>query len=103
MSRLQPTLFDEHNRSRLCVMNAKTTMKSLIPIEKIERRILWIRNEMVMIDRDLAELYGVQTKVLNQAVRRNKERFPEEFRFQLTKGERDEVVTNCDHLCPFGD
>lgn len=51
-----------------------------------------------MIDRDLAELYGVSTKALNQAVRRNKERFPENFMFQLTNDERDEVVTNCDHL-----
>lgn len=57
-----------------------------------------MRREKVMIDRDLAELYGVETKVLNQAVRRNKDRFPDNFMFQLTKGERDEVVTNCDHL-----
>jgi hypothetical protein len=51
-----------------------------------------------MLDRDLAELYGVETKVLNQAVKRNKERFPESFCFILTQGEKDEVVTNCDHL-----
>ena len=49
-----------------------------------------------MIDRDLAELYGVETKVLNQAVKRNMERFPERFRFQLTKEEMNELVTNCD-------
>ena len=73
-------------------------MANLIPIEVIEQRITLIRGEKVMIDRDLAELYGVQTKALNQAVRRNKDRFPENFRFQLTKSERDEVVTNCDHL-----
>ena len=51
-----------------------------------------------MLDADLAELYGVLTKVLNQAVKRNKERFPVDFMFQLTKEEKDEVVTNCDHL-----
>ena len=51
-----------------------------------------------MIDRDLAVLYGVETKRLNEQVRRNIERFPERFRFQLTKEETDEVVANCDHL-----
>ena len=62
-----------------------------------------------MVDRDLAELYGVETKALNQAVKRNIERFPERFRFQLTKEEKDELVTNCDRfkmlkhssVCPF--
>jgi hypothetical protein len=49
-----------------------------------------------MLDADLADLYGVSTKVLNQAVKRNKERFPNEFMFQLTKHEKEEVVTNCD-------
>ena len=51
-----------------------------------------------MLDADLAVVYGIATKVLNQAVRRNRERFPPDFRFQLTKAERAEVVTNCDHL-----
>lgn len=51
-----------------------------------------------MIDRDLAELYGVETKVLNQAVKRNIERFPESFRFQLTELEKEELVTNCDRF-----
>lgn len=51
-----------------------------------------------MIDRDLAELYGVETKALNQVVKRNITRFPEDFMFQLTKEEKTEVVTNCDHL-----
>jgi ORF6N domain-containing protein len=64
----------------------------------LERRILTIRGKSVMIDADLAELYGVQTRVLNQAVRRNKERFPPEFMFQLTRAEKKEVITNCDHL-----
>ena len=51
-----------------------------------------------MIDRDLAELYGVETRVLNQAVKRNMERFPERFRFQLTKEDMNELVTNCDRF-----
>jgi len=51
-----------------------------------------------MLDADLAAVYGVATKVLNQAVRRNIKRFPPDFRFQLTEAERKEVVTNCDHL-----
>lgn len=54
-----------------------------------------------MIDRHLAELYCVETRVLNQAVKRNIERFPEEFMFQLTMKERDEVVTICDDLKPL--
>ena len=51
-----------------------------------------------MLDRDLAELYGVETKVLNQAVKRNIERFPEQFCFQLDKNEQNELVTNCDRF-----
>jgi len=51
-----------------------------------------------MIDTDLAHLYGVPTKVLNQAVKRNRNRFPDDFMFQLTKEERNELVTNCDRL-----
>ncbi|MDE6508932.1 MAG: ORF6N domain-containing protein, partial [Muribaculaceae bacterium] len=57
-----------------------------------------IRGKQVMIDRDLAELYGVETKVLNQAVKRNAQRFPEHFRFQLSNQEKDELVTNCDRF-----
>jgi len=52
----------------------------------------------VMLDRDLAELYGVKTKRLNEQVKRNKERFPEDFMFQLTKEEKEDVVAFCDHL-----
>ena len=61
-------------------------------------RIMSIRGSQIMIDRDLAELYGVETRVLNQAVKRNIERFPERFRFQLTKEEKTELVTNCDRF-----
>ena len=58
-------------------------------IANIENKILVIRGQHVMLDRDLAELYGVETKVLNQAVKRNIERFPESFSFQLTNDEYD--------------
>ena len=72
--------------------------ESIVPMESIERSIFFIRGQKVMLDADLAKLYGVPTKVLNQAVKRNIERFPLDFMFQLTKDEKDEVVTNCDHL-----
>jgi len=62
---------------------------SLLPIEKIERVICFIRGEKVMLDRDLAELYGVETKMLNRAVKRNLKRFPPDFMFQLTVDEVD--------------
>ena len=68
------------------------------PLENIESLILNIRGKQVMLDRDLARLYGVETKALNQAVKRNLERFPERFMFKLNDNERIEVVTNCDHL-----
>jgi phage regulator Rha-like protein len=63
----------------------------VIPIERIERSILLIRGEKVMLDADLAEIYGVTTKVLNQAVKRNAIRFPEDFMFRLTATEADEL------------
>ena len=65
---------------------------------EVEDLIFTIRNKQVMIDYHLAELYGVETKVLNQQVKRNIERFPERFRFQLSDDEKDKVVTICDHL-----
>ena len=64
----------------------------------LKDKIHTIRDKQVMLDRDLAELYGVKTKVLNQAVKRNKERFPDDFCFQISDSEKDELVTNCDHL-----
>ena len=70
----------------------------MVSVELIEMRILNIRDKKVMIDVDLAKLYGVTTKQLNQAVKRNIERFPSDFMFQLTKDEKEEVVTICDHL-----
>lgn len=63
-----------------------------------KQTILTIRGCRVMVDADLASLYGVTTKALNQAVKRNGYRFPPDFMFQLTKEEKDEVVTICDHL-----
>lgn len=71
------------------------------PTADIENRIYVIRNQQVMLDRDLAELYGVQTKALNQAVKRNIGRFPERFRFQLSEYETSELVTICDRLKPL--
>ncbi len=65
---------------------------------KIKDLIYTIRGEKVMVDRDLASLYEVGTKVLNQAVKRNIKRFPTEFRFQLTDEETSELVTNCDRF-----
>jgi len=60
-------------------------------MERIEKAILFIRGEKVMLDRELAELYGVETKALNQAVKRNMERFPPDFMFRLTLAEVDEL------------
>ncbi len=75
-----------------------STIGNVVPIERIERSILLLRGEKVMLDSDLAEIYGVETKALNQAVKRNTTRFPTDFMFQLTEAEKSEVVTNCDHL-----
>ncbi len=70
-------------------------MNELIPMERIESKIFIIRGQKVMIDRDLAKLYEVETKYLNRQVRRNRKRFPKEFMFQLNRRERGELVTNC--------
>lgn len=68
------------------------------PLACIESRILLVRGQKVMIDADLAALYGVPTKRLNEQVKRNSERFPPDFMFTLTAQEKAEVVANCDHL-----
>lgn len=75
-----------------------TSKKSIIPAGKIEQRILMIRGDKVIIDADLAEFYGVPTRRLNEQVKRNKERFPEDFMFQLNADEKSEVIAKCDHL-----
>jgi hypothetical protein len=67
-------------------------------LDNIQNCIFEFRGQRVMIDRDLADLYGVPTKVLNQAVKRNMRRFPEDFMFQLNDEEKQELVTFCDRL-----
>ena len=78
-------------------MTAKQTL-SIIPEDILLNKIYEIRGHKVMLDSDLAELYGVETKVLNQSIRRNIERFPEDFMFQLTESEwqslRSQIVTS---------
>ena len=73
-------------------------MPDLISAEVIATKILTFRGKRVMLDSDLALLYGVQTKRLNEQVKRNKKRFPDDFMFQLTLKEKEEVVANCGHL-----
>jgi len=67
-------------------------------IISIQNRIYTIRGKRVMLDSDLAYLYEVEAKRLNESVKRNLRRFPDDFMFQLTKNEFDKVVANCDHL-----
>lgn len=69
-------------------------MSQLIPYEVIEKRILLIRNQKVMLDRHLAELYGVPTMRLNEAVKRNSKRFPPDFMFQLTAEENKNLISH---------
>ncbi|MEA3500243.1 MAG: ORF6N domain-containing protein, partial [Candidatus Marinimicrobia bacterium] len=65
---------------------------------QIQNKIFTIRGVQVMIDSDLAELYNVETGIINRAAKRNINRFPEKFRFQILEEEKQEVITNCDHL-----
>ncbi|OVE77840.1 hypothetical protein BVX98_01755 [bacterium F11] len=73
-------------------------MSKLIPVENVQSRILLLRGQKVIVDADLALLYGVSTKRLNEQVKRNLPRFPDDFLIQLTSQEKEEVVANCDHL-----
>lgn len=73
-------------------------MAKLVSSEVIAKRIFIIRGHKVMVDRDLAELYDVRTIALRQQIKRNSERFPKDFCFQLTEKEADELITNCDRL-----
>ena len=73
-------------------------MGGIVSMEDIESKILQIRGKKVMLDRDLAILYGVPTKALNQAVKRNPKRFPEDFMITLTTAEQKELVTKCDRF-----
>ena len=92
----------------------QTTQKAVancdhLPQLSVESRILTIRDVQVILDRDLADLYGVQTARLNEQVKRNSRRFPEAFRFQLNQQETDELIANCDRFktlkhssfCPY--
>ena len=71
---------------------------SIVLVEQVQSKILFIRGEKVILGSDLAALYGVPTKRLNEQVKRNHKRFPSDFMFQLTKAEKEKVVANCDHL-----
>jgi hypothetical protein len=69
-----------------------------VPLELIQSRIVVLRGQRVLLDADLAILYGVSTKRLNEQVKRNRRKFPEDFFFTLTAAEKTEVVAKCDHL-----
>lgn len=90
---------EESLKLDITICDSKIMQNSLIiPTERIVSKIYVIRNRKVMLDRDLAELYDVKTKVLNQAVKRNIKRFPEDFMFKLTveefKNMRSQIVTS---------
>ena len=72
--------------------------QDIVPVAEVGRKILLIRGQKVIVDSDLAQFYGVATKRLNEQLKRNKDRFPADFVFQLTPDEKDELVANCDHL-----
>ncbi|MGM0519892.1 MAG: ORF6N domain-containing protein [Campylobacterota bacterium] len=76
-------------------------MNEITVNESIDQKIFTVRDMQVMLDRDLAELYGVEPKRLNEQVKRNIERFPKEFRFQLNEDEKNELVANCDRFKPL--
>ena len=80
------------------IANCENPQETALSQYDIEKLIVTVRGEQVLIDQDLAKLYGVTTSRLNQQAKRNIARFPESFRFQLTKEERDEVIANCDNL-----
>lgn len=75
-----------------------SSSKAIVKVGRIQQRILLIRGVKIIIDADLAEVYGVPTRRLNEQVKRNRERFPEDFMFQLTADEKAEVIANCDQL-----
>lgn len=77
---------------------AKKQKDLLIPDEIVMNKILLIRDKKVMIDRDLAELYGITTFRLNEQVKRNRKRFPEDFMFRLTKAEKQQLIENNQQL-----
>ena len=80
------------------IANCENPQENSLSQYDIEKLIVTVRGEQVLIDQDIARIYGVTTGRLNQQAKRNIARFPESFRFQLTKEERDEVIANCDNL-----
>ena len=86
---------DTNNKNK-----AKTTNVKLLPVtsKDVEERMIVLRKQLVLIDADVAELYGVQTKEVNQAVKNNPQKFPYGYIFELDKYEKEEVVKNFDHL-----
>jgi hypothetical protein len=80
------------------VCNISKNDESIVLLERVQTKILYIRGRKVILDADLAALYDVPTKRLNERVKRNRKRFPTDFMFQLTKDEKEELVANCDHL-----
>ena len=80
------------------IENCENPQETTLSQYDIEKLIVTVRGVQVLVDQDIARLYGVTTKRLNQQAKRNIERFPESFRFELTKDEVGEVVANCDHL-----
>jgi ORF6N domain len=85
-------------------MAAKKSNLSLVPAGRIESSILVVREQRILLDRDLAELYGVETRVLNQAVRRNRERFPADFMIELSRDEirrMSQIVISSDGQAPL--
>lgn len=87
----------EYKRKNIKEIEVITNCDNLDAIP-IENRIFSIRGHQIMVDRDLAELYNVDTRSLNQAVKRNIERFPESFRFQISDEEKMELVATCDRF-----
>src|ERR1700730_8033805 len=71
-----------------------SSVRKVIPIEIVEQKILMLRGHRIMLDSDLAAIYGVATRVLNQAVKRNLDRFPEDFMFQLTLEEGQQLLAS---------
>lgn len=80
------------------IANCENPQEIALSQYDIEKLIVTVRGEQVLIDQDIARLYGVTTKRINEQAKRNIARFPSSFRFELTKGEMIEVVANCDHL-----
>jgi len=88
----------KEGKSEMKKIVKKKSTKIISKIDDVTGKVFLVRGHKVMVDKDLADLYEVPTKALNQAVKRNIERFPEDFMFRLNKSETGELVTNCDRL-----